>query len=181
MAPEMQLFDTCFALLIGHEGAFQDDPKDPGNWTGGDCGLGECRGTKWGISARTYPDLDIAGLSLDAARGLYARDFWRASGADRLPPPLALLAFDVAVHSGADRAVRLLQRSVKAKEDGVLGPQTMGAVDRALIHGGGLDALCAEFLAQRTVFASDLRNWRHNRLGWMRRLFGLAYQSTEIG
>jgi len=178
----MQLFDACFALLVGHEGDFQDDPKDPGNWTGGACGKGECRGTRFGISARSYPDVDVAGLSLDDARAIYIRDFWRASGADRLPPPLALLAFDLAVNSGPGRAIRLLQRAAEVPEDGAFGPQTLGAVTRAILKpDGGLDALCAEYLAQRALFMASLDNWDHCKKGWLRRLFTLSYQSTEIG
>lgn len=178
----MHLFNTCFALLIGHEGDFQDDPKDPGNWTGKRPGEGVNKGTKFGISARSYPDLDIRNLTVEDARGIYARDFWRASGADRVPPPLALLAFDLAVNSGPDRAIRLLQRSVGVTEDGIFGPQTAMAIERAIVKpGGGLDLLCSEYLAQRALYASKLDNWEHCRLGWLRRFFGLAFQATEIG
>lgn len=33
------------------------DANDPGNWTGGEIGKGECKGTNYGISAASYPDL----------------------------------------------------------------------------------------------------------------------------
>ena len=41
-------FDRAFELLIGSEGGYVNDPHDPG---------GE---TKYGISKRSYPTLDIA-------------------------------------------------------------------------------------------------------------------------
>ena len=100
----MDSFDQAFARVIGHEGGYTANPADPGNWTGTGVGQGECRGTKYGISARAYPDQDIASLTLDQAKSLYRRDYWDRIGASSLPPPLALLAFDAAVNNGVSRA-----------------------------------------------------------------------------
>jgi hypothetical protein len=63
-------FDRVFDIVVGHEGGFTANPADCGNWTGGVIGTGTCRGTRFGISAAAYPDLDIANLSLDAAKAL---------------------------------------------------------------------------------------------------------------
>lgn len=49
-------------------GGYTNDPADPG---------GE---TKWGISKRVYPNVDIKNLTLDGAKAIYLRDFWRFSG-----------------------------------------------------------------------------------------------------
>ena len=75
-------FDQAFDRLNGHEGAFSDDPKDPGNWTGGRVNVGELKGTKYGIAANTYGDLDIKSLTLDDAKKIYYRDWWLKAGAD---------------------------------------------------------------------------------------------------
>jgi lysozyme family protein len=65
-------FNACFDILIGHEGVYTANPDDKGNWTGGQCGVGKCLGTKYGISARaSFPAFDIKNLTLDAARGIY--------------------------------------------------------------------------------------------------------------
>ena len=64
-------FDTAFANVIGLEGGYTDDPRDRGNWTGGTVGQGKLRGTKYGISAAAFPTLDIANLTLDAAKAIY--------------------------------------------------------------------------------------------------------------
>ena len=58
-------FEDAFARLIGNEGEFDDSPKDRGNWTGGAIGVGELRGTKYGISAAAFPTLDIKAITLD--------------------------------------------------------------------------------------------------------------------
>jgi hypothetical protein len=44
-------FDRAFEETIGLEGGFSRNPDDNGNWTGGRRGLGELKGTKYGISA----------------------------------------------------------------------------------------------------------------------------------
>lgn len=71
-------FDAAFALTVGEEGGFSQDPRDGGNWTGGAPGKGSLRGTKYGISAASYPTLHIDALTLADAKAIYRRDFWGA-------------------------------------------------------------------------------------------------------
>jgi len=80
-------FDRAFALVVGLEGGYVNDPKDPG---------GE---TKYGISKRANPDEDIKNLTLDRAKQIYRMKYW-PSGADSWPWAEALLCFDAAVHGG---------------------------------------------------------------------------------
>ena len=40
-------FETVFDRLIGHEGGWSDDPRDPGNWTGGRPNVGQLKGTNF--------------------------------------------------------------------------------------------------------------------------------------
>src|ERR1041384_5177399 len=109
----MSTFDRLFDLVVGHEGGFTADPADPGNWTGGAVGVGACRGTRFGISAAAYPNLDIANLTLEAAKAIYQRDYWQCIAGDRLPPALALLVFDAAINNGTARAIRWLQQTLQ--------------------------------------------------------------------
>lgn len=120
-------FRRAFDRLIDHEGGFQNDPRDRGNWTGGAVGVGECRGTKYGISAAAYPHEDIAGLTLERAGDLYRRDYWRPAGCDVLPDLLRFDVFDAAVNSGVRAAIKLLQRAVGVTADGEFGPRTLRA------------------------------------------------------
>jgi len=168
-------FEHAFRVVIGEEGGYTADPADPGNWTGGAPGRGECRGTCWGISAAAYPALDIAGLGLPGARAIYRRDYWdRVRGGD-LPPALALLVFDAAVNNGVGRAVRWLQAAAGVAADGALGPATLAAV-RARPG----PALCAEVQAQRLVFMAALPTWPHFGLGWARRLCRLPFEAVGM-
>jgi lysozyme family protein len=173
----MSAFDQAFDLLLGHEGAFSDNPADPGNWTGGRCGVGECRGTNWGISAAAYPSLDIRSLARNDARAIYRRDYWDRIQGDILPPPLALLVFDAAVNLGTSRAVQLLQAALGVEQDGRLGPLTLTAI--AAQNGSGA-ALCAEFQARRLCFMASLPVWKTFALGWARRLCSLPFQALGM-
>lgn len=84
----MSDFERAVAFVLAHEGGYVNNPQDPG---------GE---TNWGISKRSYPDLDIRNLTRARAVEVYRRDYWEASGASNLPYPWALALFDFAIHSG---------------------------------------------------------------------------------
>ena len=99
-------FNAAFDRLIGHEGGYVNHPSDPG---------GE---TKYGISRRSYPGEDIAGLTLERAKLIYARDFWGPAGCDVVPDAAKFELFDMAVNSGVKAAVRNLQRAVGETDDG---------------------------------------------------------------
>ncbi len=126
-------FDAAVALVLAHEGGFQCAPNDAGNWTGGRVGEGALRGTKYGISAASYPALDIAALTEDEARAIYRRDWWGRYGIGRLPPPFAAKALDACVNLGPGAGISCLQRALAAcgqpvAADGRLGPETLAAV-----------------------------------------------------
>ena len=122
-------FDKAFELLIGHEGGYTQNPKDAGNWTSGKVGVGVNKGTKYGIAANSYPNLDIKNLTLDQAKSIYKRDYWDKVKGDQLQPELAFQVFDMAVNSGVSRGIKLLQKTVGTGEDGIIGPKTLTAAN----------------------------------------------------
>ena len=176
----MSNFDRMFDIVSGHEGGLNTSPADPGNWTGGAVGAGSCHGTKYGISAAAYPNLDIAGLTLDDAKAIYLRDYWERIAGEQLPPTLALLVFDAAVNNGVVRAARWLQEVAQVRQDGVVGPQTLDAVVEIGKTEAGLTDLCSEFLALRLAFMVALPNWRTCGSGWARRLSRLPFEALGI-
>lgn len=97
-------WQRSIAFVARWEGEYQNIPNDAGNWTGGEVGKGELKGTKYGISAASYPHLDIINLTREQAHEIYRRDYWQASGADKLPWPACLLVFDTAVLHGVGAA-----------------------------------------------------------------------------
>lgn len=81
-------FEAAFAIVVGVEGGYVNDPQDPG---------GE---TKYGISKRRYPNEDIKNLTLERAKFLYQRDFWNTNGCDKMDWTESLLVFDCVVNGG---------------------------------------------------------------------------------
>jgi lysozyme family protein len=149
-------FDDSFQRLIGHEGGYVNDARDPG---------GE---TKYGISKRSYPGEDIKNLTLDRAKEIYKRDYWGPAGCDAVPDGLKFDLFDMAVNSGVRPAVRTLQRAAGMKEadvDGVLGPRTLSAVQAAQTV-----RLVARFNGARLAFMADLSHWPAFSRGWAKRI-----------
>jgi lysozyme family protein len=118
-------FLKAFDYLMCHEGGYSNDPKDAG---------GE---TKFGISKRSYPHLDIKNLTRDQARQIYFCDFWLKGKYEQIKDEnIALKLFGLAVHTGIPQSNKLIQRALRAAgapvtEDGIIGPITLAAINKA--------------------------------------------------
>jgi len=150
-------FDKAFQITVGVEGGYVNDPSDPG---------GE---TKYGISHRAYPDIDIKALTLDQARDIYRRDYWQAASCDSMPERIGHLVFDCAVHHGVKTAIKLLQRALKVADDGEFGPITRGTLT-ARDTNETADLL----MAQRMLYLMTCSAWPTYKLGWAKRCFSVA-------
>lgn len=158
----MDSFDDAFAALINVEKGFTDSPVDPGNWTGGRVGVGACRGTKFGISAGAYPDLDIKNLTIEQAKTIAKRDYWDRYQCDEFDPRIGYQVFDAA-YNGAHAAL-WLQQSVGAVPDGHIGPATVAAVKAA-----DPDKIVMRFDSYRLDYLADLKSPTFAD-GWMHRI-----------
>jgi len=155
-------FERCVELVLQLEGEYSDHRDDAG-------GL-----TRWGISQRAYPKLDLSTLTRSGAIALYRKDYWRRILGDDLPPALALVLFDWAVHSGVSAAVTRLQRIVGAEPDGRLGKRTLAAALRYEPR-----KLVLELLRQRGRELCELSEKPGQgvfRVGWMARLATVALE-----
>jgi lysozyme family protein len=157
-------FDRAFVLVVGVEGGLSLDPKDPGNWTGGAPDKGSMKGTKWGISAKAYPDLDILNLSIEQAKAIYRRDYWDQCKCDQLPAPLDVCVFDCAVNQGVGTAIKLLQEAVGATVDGIIGPNTLARAAQARREQAAI------FMADRLFKYMATANFDRYALGWFKRV-----------
>ncbi len=156
------LFQICVDVVLTEEGGTANHRRDPG-------GL-----TRFGISQRSYPSLDIASLTRDQAIALYKRDYWQPIRGDELPPGLALLLFDCAVNQGPVTAIQLLQASLRVAIDGQFGPITLQALQHS-----GLEVL-VEFCARRAWRYEINRNEVVFGLGWFRRLLRVYTQAYRL-
>lgn len=94
-------FERAVAFIFRHEGGYVNDLRDPG---------GE---TKYGISKRAYPNLDIKELTEDKAKEIYRRYYWDKAECGALDWPLCLVHFDACVNLGMSKAME-----IKAKASG---------------------------------------------------------------
>ena len=131
-------FDMAFDRLMGHEGGYVNDPQDPG---------GE---TKWGVSKRSYPNLDIKNLTKEQAKKIFRKDFWDKVQGDKLYDGVAWQLADFAYHSGPARAVAVYQDVCR---------DDMSESDQILL-----------ILAERLEWMTNLPGWPRYSRGWARRI-----------
>lgn len=146
-------FAKYIERVLGHEEGYVNDPHDPG---------GE---TKWGISKRSYPLINIKQLTRDEAISIYYRDFWLKIMGDRLHDGAAYQILDSAVNSGIFQSIRFMQRAIGAADDGVFGPYSQKAM--GLVQESDFIML---FIAERLDFMTRLKNWPYHSKGWVRRV-----------
>jgi hypothetical protein len=63
---------------------------------------------------------------------IYLHDYWLAGRCDRMPWPVSLAHFDACVNTGVTQAAKFLQRTVSTRDDGLIGPLTLGALKLVL-------------------------------------------------
>lgn len=148
----MITFDVAIERVLTEEGGYVNNPRDPG---------GE---TKWGISKRMYPNVDIANLTRDDAKEIYRRDFWVPIGVG-LDDAHKFMVLDAAVNHGIGNAVRMMQRAVGVADDGVWGPHSQSCYENQDKNDTGF-----KFYAERLDFMAKLLTWDSFGRGWARRI-----------
>lgn len=161
---------TALALMFGHEGGYSNRSTDAGG------------PTKYGVTAKTLgahrglgrpaTASEVKVLTLAEAEDVYRRSYWTQSGGDLLPAGLDYEAFDFGVNSGPGTAVRKLQKVLGVGQDGIVGGQTLDAVNR---YAGGLNKLIRDYAAERMVYLRSLggkQGWSANGRGWTIRVTG---------
>jgi lysozyme family protein len=113
-------FNELMKDILANEGGYVWNKKDPG---------GE---TNYGITKRTYPNVDIKNLTPAKAIAIYERDFWPKLYSE-LSTGLAYQLFDFGINAGKARAGKVIQALCVAggkdiTVDGAYGPNTHKAV-----------------------------------------------------
>ena len=141
----MSHFARAIAFILAEEGGLVDNPADPG-------GL-----TKYGISKRAYPTLDIAGLTVDQAKAIYRRDYWNPLGLDAIEKyGPALVLFDCAVNQGTKRAMQIKDKVSTSSQPFVVA-----------------------FQAERALHYASLPTFATFGRGWMRRLIRGSMEAAK--
>jgi len=164
-------FDHALAIVLTHEGGFVQNPQDPG----GPTNFGITLETLSRVRGRTASVEDIRDLTKEEAAEIYRRFYWDAVRADELPPGLDLAMFDLAVNSGPERAVVLLQTVLGIAADGILGPSTLEAARNA-----DPVATIRLLTRERLRFLSRLAIWPVFGRGWRRRVLDIEREAILL-
>lgn len=143
--------------------------------------------TRWGISKRAHPDVDVINLTREGAIVLYREKYFDAARIAELPRVLAKLVFDAAVNHGVPSAGFMLQMAYNAKAsgedklkpDGVIGDKTIAAV--AALSPANILRLLMLFCAERMKRYGSDATWSANGNGWSNRLFENITQALVQG
>lgn len=156
-------FDVACERSLGHEGKYSNNIADPG---------GE---TNWGISKRSYPNVNIKLLTREGAKDIYRRDFWNRINAENLPDGVAYQLFDFAINSGIETAVRYFQRAIGVADDGHWGPHSQSVADAT-----SETDMIMRLNAERLDFMRKLKAWKDFGSGWAGRIaINLRYGAED--
>ena len=163
----MSHFDLAFEDAIGLEGGYVNDPVDAG---------GE---TKFGITKRSYPTLDIAALTIDDAKAIYKRDWWERYNLDAINDArIAVKFFDIIINTGFKKGSEILQWALIAcghqvVVDGFAGKKTFAAVNAT-----NPDILLPVLKAEQSFWYRYLVRKKPSQgrfyFGWLSRAYGFA-------
>lgn len=161
-------FNAAIVKTLAREGwdKYTETPDDAGG------------ATKYGISKRSYPHLDIRNVTEQQARDIYKHDYWeRVCGDTIKSQPLAENLFDTAVNMGPVTAIKLAQYTLneimtaQLEVDGVLGDKSLGVLSVCAVSTFMLAYTLAK-VARYTHICNKDKTQSKFLLGWLNRALG---------
>ncbi|MBV2361160.1 peptidoglycan-binding protein [Thalassococcus sp. CAU 1522] len=122
--------------IVAREGGYVNDPDDPGGATNHGVTIHTMRRLGLDLTGDgRVSEADVRRLSRAQAVDIYLHHYFERPGIAALPAVLHASVFDMYVNAGAN-AVKVLQRLLRqmgepVAVDGAIGPQTIGAAQRA--------------------------------------------------
>jgi len=127
------------AFTRAEEGGYTNDPRDSGNWSSGQTGIGTLIGSNMGCGApatiaymaKVQPGVVVTAawmraLPASVYDGMARAGYWAPLQGDRLSAGLDLACFDFGWNTGIGSAAKRLQWLIGAVQDGQIGPKTLG-------------------------------------------------------
>ena len=163
-------FQRALAFVLKAEGGYTNHPADRGG------------PTNKGILQREYdqyrrrkgrPAANVRDILNTEVEEIYLHDYWLGGRCDRMPWPVSLAHFDACVNTGVTQAAKFLQRTVGTRDDGLIGPITLGAL-KLVFERGAPEALAGRLARQRIAFYRELAKrdpeQRAFLQGWLNRV-----------
>jgi len=158
-------FDQAVTQVLEAEGGFVNNPNDAG------------KATNFGITLAILKEYrkkdvtveDVKNLKVEEAKAIYKSVFWDPMKLDQIQSlKLAKTLFNLCVNMGPSQASKFLQRALKVKDDGVIGPKTIAAA-----NGLPESKACLEVIKQAQIFYIHLVENKPSQItfleGWINR------------
>lgn len=160
----MNMIREILKTIDEYEGGYSNRPGDLG-------GL-----TRYGISHKAYPHVDIANLTKEQAITIAIDDYWnKLRCSEIISCRVRWKVFDIGFNGGVSTAARMLQHAVRVKEDGVVGQETLAAVNRQTNSSIGEIQILTSLIEQQMTRYVNIVSCDHSQLenlkGWARRAF----------
>ena len=172
-----EALEQSLEWLLEEEGGFSNHPADTGGATM--YGVTQATFNAW-LKAVGRKQRNVKTITRDEAFTLYKTMYWDEAGCDKLPFPISYMVFDAAVNSGPVRADKWLQAALGVKQDGILGPKTLAALEEAVDREDFV--IYYRIIDERLKFLVALIRSKTSQLafllGWMRRLNRVLLRST---
>jgi lysozyme family protein len=165
-------YQEAIARVFADEGGYSNHPSDPGG------------PTNWGITiadARRYwkrdaTAADVRAMPKSVAAEIYRTRYAAAVGYDELPAGLDYAVLDYAIHSGVNRAGKVLRRWLDLPDTSARVTGAVLAAARRRDVREGVACICDERLA----FLKRLKTWPVFGAGWERRVAGVKEAALAI-
>lgn len=177
-------FQKAFDILKGHEGGYQRNPNDRGNYNS----KGELVGTNYGISAPVYEAWinrpptrsEMENLPFEDAIRIYFLWYWDPIQGNSIEnQPVANIFMDGVVNHGRSRGTKLMQKVLGVSQDGIVGPITLGA-----INSGNPANIYNQYKLERYNFYHDIvkRNPSQKVFlsGWIKRISSFTAYGNNL-
>lgn len=151
----MSTFNDAWKELLDNEGGYTNNPMDPGGATM--YGVTETVARRYGYTG------DMRNLPLETAQSIAKQQFWDRYSCDKFDPRVAFQVLDAAYNGGY--AARWLQAAAEVKQDGVIGPETIAAVNAQKPL-----RIIMRFDSYRLSYLGGLRVWPSFGHGWANRI-----------
>lgn len=178
----MDPIDTMISRILAEEGGFNNRAADRGGPT--NCGISLRFAQQINLDLNgdgVVDEADIRLVTPQIAANVYRTYFYTQPGLAMLPTQIQAEVFDIAVNSGANRAIALLQQSLNVLDgkgiapDGIIGPVTIQRCNM-IIASVGFPKLEDTLVDTREVFYQHIVSLdpaeRVFLLGWTRRAEG---------
>lgn len=153
-------FPAAVQIVLEAEGVFSDNPNDPG------------KETVYGIARASHPDLAPWPPTKDQAIAIYRSEYWDAHRCGEMPWAWALAIFDGEVNQGS--VIKLAQTTLGLKPDGVVGNDTLTAINKAS------DEILNLFFTGRAIAYIANLNFANFGRGWLKRLFYMRARAAIL-